>query len=86
MDRHRGASRDDSRCSGSPIFTPVERSKEPMLFGLKPGLKGFEEMRGGLKAEEHFLEPGELGLEGDEQVLKGEELFFEQPEHGLQEM
>ena len=44
---------------------------------MKPGLEGFEEIRGGLKAEERFLEPGELRLEGEEHVLKGEQLFLE---------
>ena len=48
-----------------------------MLLGLKPGSKGFEQMQGGLKVEEHGLQPGELGLEGDEQGFKGEELFLE---------
>jgi len=55
-----------------------------MLLGLKPGLKGFEEMRGGLKAEEHGLQPGEIGLEGEEQGLKGEELFLEPGQLGLE--
>ena len=55
-----------------------------MLLGLKPGLKGFEEMRGGLKAEEHCLQPGELVLEGEEHGLKGEELFLDPGAFGLE--
>ena len=47
-------------------------------------MKGFEEIRGGLKAEERFLEPGELRLEGEEHVLKGEQLFLEPEEPGLE--
>ena len=43
MDRRRGASGDDSRRSASPIFIRVRPATEPMLLGLKPGLKGFEE-------------------------------------------
>ena len=55
-----------------------------MLLGLKPGSKGFEEMRGGVKAEEHCLQPGELVLEGEEHGLKGEELFLVPGQLGLE--
>ena len=43
MDRRRGASGHDSGCWASPVFVRVRRAEEPMLFGLKPDLKGFEE-------------------------------------------
>ncbi len=43
LDRRRGASGDDSGCRASPVFVRVRRAEVPMLLGLKPGLKGFEE-------------------------------------------
>ena len=87
-DRRRGASGDDSQRSASPIFIRVRPATEPVLLGLKPGLKAerfrlhagshpLEGISRCLKAEELFLEPGEPGLEG-------EELFLQPGEFGLE--
>ncbi len=80
LDRRQAAARDDSGRWTSPIFIPVERSKEPMLFGLKPeglglhaGSPPLEGISRSLEAEEHVLEVGEVGVYGEEQASKAEE-------------
>ena len=84
MDRRRGASGDDSGCRASPVFVRVRRAKEPMLFGLKPDLKGVEEKGVGLKAECFGLHAGSHPLEGISRGLKAEEQLLEPGELGLE--
>ncbi len=70
--------------SETPLLVQLRWAKEPMLLGLKPDLKGFEEKRVRLKAEGFRLHAELHGLEGISRVLKAEEPLLEPGEVGLE--